>query len=52
MPKITVDGNSQTFEPDTRLVLAIERMVVDIGHRCERWCQNNGPGWVYGRGGV
>lgn len=34
MPKITVDGNSQTFAPDTRLVLAIEGMGIDIGHRC------------------
>lgn len=34
MPTITADGKSQSFPEKTRLVLAIERMGIDIGHRC------------------
>jgi ferredoxin len=34
MPTITIDGKSQEFAEDTRLVLAIEQMGVTIGHRC------------------
>lgn len=34
MPTITIDGKSQEFTEDTRLVLAIEQMGINIGHRC------------------
>lgn len=34
MPILTIDDVSETFPEGTRLVLAIERMGVDIGHRC------------------
>jgi ferredoxin len=34
MPTITVDGRSRDVEPGTKLVLAIEALGVDIGHRC------------------
>jgi ferredoxin len=34
MPTITIDGKSQEFAKDTRLVLAIEQLGVNIGHRC------------------
>jgi len=34
MPTITIDGKSQEFAEDTRLVLAIEQMGINIGHRC------------------
>lgn len=34
MPKVTVDGNSIDSTPDRRLVLTIEELGVEIGHRC------------------
>lgn len=34
MPKVTVDDKSIDTTPDRRLVLAIEDLGVDIGHRC------------------
>ncbi len=34
MPKITIDGKSAEFPADKRLVLAIEEMGINIGHRC------------------
>ena len=34
MPKLTVDGKTQEFAEDKRLVLAIKEMGVNIGHRC------------------
>ena len=34
MPKITVSDRSGDFPPDKRLVLAIEALGVNIGHRC------------------
>jgi ferredoxin len=34
MPTITIAGKSQEFAEDTRLVLAIKQMGVNIGHRC------------------
>lgn len=34
MPTLTVGDRSQEFEEGTRLVLAVERMGIDIGHRC------------------
>lgn len=34
MPKITVDGKSADFASDKRLVLALEELGVNIGHRC------------------
>ena len=34
MPKLTVDGRSGDFEADKRLVLAIEELGIEIGHRC------------------
>ena len=34
MPKLTVDGKTESFSADKRLVLAIEEMGVHIGHRC------------------
>lgn len=34
MPTITVDGRSLDVEHGTKLVLAIEALGVDIGHRC------------------
>ncbi len=34
MPKLTVDGKTESFGADKRLVLAIEEMGVNIGHRC------------------
>lgn len=34
MPTLTVGDRSQEFEPGTRLVLAIDRLGVAIGHRC------------------
>lgn len=35
MPKITVDGKSGEFDASKRLVLAIEELGVNIGHRCQ-----------------
>ncbi len=34
MPTVTVDGHSVQVETGTRLVLAIEALGIDIGHRC------------------
>lgn len=34
MPKVTVDDKSIDTTPDRRLVLAIEELGVEIGHRC------------------
>lgn len=34
MPRLTVNGRSAEFPADERLVLAIEELGVDIGHRC------------------
>ena len=34
MPKITVNGKSAEWPADKRLVLAIEDMGINIGHRC------------------
>jgi len=34
MPTITVDGRSVEVEHGSRLVLAIEALGIDIGHRC------------------
>lgn len=34
MPKLTVNGQTAEFSKNTRLVLAIEEMGVEIGHRC------------------
>lgn len=34
MPTLTIRDRSREFEEGTRLVLAIERLGVDIGHRC------------------
>ena len=34
MPKLTVDGNSAEYDSDKRLVLAIEELGVQVGHRC------------------
>lgn len=34
MPRLTVDGKTAEVETGTRLVLAIERLGVAIGHRC------------------
>lgn len=34
MPKLTVNGQTADFSKNTRLVLAIEEMGVEIGHRC------------------
>jgi ferredoxin len=34
MPKITVDGKTQEFDKNKRLVLAIQEMGIEIGHRC------------------
>lgn len=34
MPSITVNGNTQDFSEDKRLVIAINEMGVNIGHRC------------------
>ncbi|MEX2541722.1 MAG: 2Fe-2S iron-sulfur cluster-binding protein [Trueperaceae bacterium] len=34
MPKVTVDGKSIESTPDRRLVLAVEELGIDIGHRC------------------
>lgn len=34
MPKIRVNGNEGSFEANKRLVLAIEELGVNIGHRC------------------
>ena len=34
MPKVTVDGKSIDSTPDRRLVLAIEDLGIEIGHRC------------------
>ncbi len=34
MPKLTVNGQSAEFDEGKRLVLAIEEMGVQIGHRC------------------
>jgi ferredoxin len=34
MPKLTVNGKTAEFDKDKRLVLAIEEMGVEIGHRC------------------
>jgi ferredoxin len=34
MPTLTINGKSQEFSEDTRLVLAIEQMGIQIGHRC------------------
>jgi ferredoxin len=34
MPTVTAEGRSVHVEPGTRLVLAIEALGIDIGHRC------------------
>lgn len=34
MPTVTVEGRSVQVDPGTRLVLAIEALGIDIGHRC------------------
>jgi ferredoxin len=34
MPTVTAEGRSVQVEPGTRLVLAIEALGIDIGHRC------------------
>lgn len=34
MPTLTIGTARQSFEEGTRLVLAIERMGIEIGHRC------------------
>ncbi len=34
MPTISVNGKQGSFEADKRLVLAIEELGVNIGHRC------------------
>ncbi len=34
MPKLTIDGKTFEIENGERLVLAIERAGIDIGHRC------------------
>ena len=34
MPKLTVDGETESFGAEERLVLAIKEMGVNIGHRC------------------
>lgn len=34
MPIITANGRSDDFAPETRLVLAIEALGINIGHRC------------------
>ena len=34
MPKLTVNDQSQDFNEDKRLVLAIKELGVNIGHRC------------------
>ena len=34
MPKVTVDGKSIDSTPDRRLVLAVEDLGIEIGHRC------------------
>jgi ferredoxin len=34
MPTLTINGTQQNFEPDKRLVSAVEEMGVHIGHRC------------------
>lgn len=34
MPKVTVNGKSIDTTPDRRLVLAIEELGIEIGHRC------------------
>jgi ferredoxin len=34
MPKLTVEGRSAEVDVDKRLVLAIEELGVQIGHRC------------------
>lgn len=34
MPTLTVNGRSAEYPADKRLVLAIEELGIDIGHRC------------------
>ena len=34
MPTLSINGNSQDFAEDKRLVLAIKEMGINIGHRC------------------
>ena len=34
MAQLTVNGKTESFEDDKRLVIAIEEMGVNIGHRC------------------
>lgn len=34
MPTVTAEGRSVEVDPGTRLVLAIEALGIDIGHRC------------------
>ncbi len=34
MPTVTAEGRSVPVDPGTRLVLAIEALGIDIGHRC------------------
>ncbi len=34
MPRLTIDKQSREYSQDKRLVLAIEEMGVNIGHRC------------------
>lgn len=34
MARVTVNGNTQTFPDDTRLVRAIQALGIEIGHRC------------------
>ena len=34
MPKITANGKTREFPTDRRLVLAIEELGIEIGHRC------------------
>ena len=34
MPTVTAEGHSVHVDPGTRLVLAIEALGIDIGHRC------------------
>jgi len=34
MPTVTAEGRSVQVDPGTRLVLAIEALGIDIGHRC------------------
>ena len=50
MPKLTIDGKTYEVEAGKRLVLAIEELGVNIGHRCGgNAALHNLPGRIYRR---